>query len=78
MNKFYIRHIKPLIQNTATTAKWVVFASLTGTIVGLVSSAFYFVLTFVNTFREQLQVLNIRQFLFASLSSLTHYYLIYI
>ncbi|MBQ2706557.1 MAG: chloride channel protein [Agathobacter sp.] len=53
MNKFYIQHIKPLIQNTTITAKWVIFGSLTGAIVGLVSSAFYFVLSFVNIVREQ-------------------------
>lgn len=53
MNKFYVRHIRPLIQNTAVTAKWVVFGILTGVAVGLVSSAFYFVLSFVNIIREQ-------------------------
>lgn len=53
MIKFYIRHIKPLIQNTAITAKWVVFGSLTGAIVALVSSAFYYLLTYVNTVREE-------------------------
>jgi len=53
MNKFYIRHLKPLIHNTAITAKWVVFGSLTGALVGFFSSAFYFVLSFVNIVREQ-------------------------
>ncbi len=53
MKKFYIQHIRPLIQNTATTIKWVVFAVVTGTIVGLCSSAFYFVLSFVSIVREQ-------------------------
>ena len=53
MKKIYIRHIKPLIQNIVTTAKWVVFGSITGAIVGLVSAAFYFVLSFVNIVREQ-------------------------
>lgn len=53
MKKFYIQHIRPLIENTAITAKWVVFATLTGIIVGLVSSAFYFVLSFVTIVREQ-------------------------
>lgn len=53
MEKFYVHHIRPLIYNTAITAKWVVFAILTGAIVGFVSSAFYFVLSFVNVIREQ-------------------------
>lgn len=53
MKKFYIRHIKPLIQNTAVTVKWVFFGILTGTIVALVSSAFYFALSFVTIVREQ-------------------------
>jgi len=53
MKKFYIRHIRPLLQNTTITAKWVVFGVLTGAIVGIVSSAFYFVLSFVNIVREQ-------------------------
>lgn len=53
MKKFYIQHIQPLIDNTLVTFKWVVFAILTGTIVGLVSSAFYFVLSFVTIVREQ-------------------------
>ncbi len=53
MKKFYIQHIRPLIQNTAITLKWVVFSIVTGTIVGLISSAFYFVLSFVSIVREQ-------------------------
>lgn len=53
MKKIYIRHIKPLIQNTTTAVKWVIFGSITGAIVGLVSAAFYFVLSFVNIVREQ-------------------------
>ncbi len=53
MKKFYLRHIKPLIENTVITAKWVIFAVLTGAIVGVVSSAFYFVLSFVSIVREQ-------------------------
>lgn len=53
MKKFYVRHILPLLKNTATTAKWVLFASITGAIVGLVSSAFYFVLSYVNGVREE-------------------------
>lgn len=53
MNKFYIQHIRPLIQNTAITTKWVFFGALTGAIVGIVSSAFYFVLSFVTIVREQ-------------------------
>ena len=42
MNKIYIQEIKPLIQNTVITAKWVIFGALTGAIVSLISSAFYF------------------------------------
>lgn len=53
MKKYYERHIHPLIQHTFVTAKWVVFAVLTGSIVSLVSSVFYFVLSFVNIVREQ-------------------------
>lgn len=53
MKKYYIRYVKPLVTNTLITAKWVVFAILTGAVVGLVSSAFYFVLSFVNIVREQ-------------------------
>lgn len=53
MKKFYVRHILPLLKNTATTAKWVLFAVITGAIVGLVSSAFYFVLSYVNGVREE-------------------------
>lgn len=53
MKKFYIRHIRPLLKNTAITAKWVVFGALTGAIVSVVGSAFYFLLSYVNTVREQ-------------------------
>ncbi len=53
MKKFYLLHIKPLLQNTFITAKWVVFGMLTGAIVGLVSSGFYFALSFVTIIREQ-------------------------
>ena len=53
MKKYYERNIRPLLQHTLVTAKWVVFAVLTGSIVSLVSSAFYFVLSFVTIVREQ-------------------------
>ena len=53
MNKFYIQHIRPLIKNTAITAKWVIFGAITGAVVSMVSSAFYFVLSFVTIVREQ-------------------------
>jgi len=53
MQKLYIQHIRPLIENTLITAKWVVFAVLAGAIVSLVGSAFYFVLSFVTIIREQ-------------------------
>lgn len=53
MKKLYVLHLKPVLKNTLTTAKWVVFAVLTGAVVGLVSSAFYYALSFVNTTREQ-------------------------
>lgn len=53
MKKFYLQHIRPLWENTIITAKWVVFAVLTGAIVGIVGSAFYFVLSFVTIVREQ-------------------------
>ncbi|MBQ8626556.1 MAG: hypothetical protein IJ419_10395, partial [Agathobacter sp.] len=52
MKNFYIRQIKPVLMNCLITLKWVVFALLTGTIVGLVSSAFYFLLTLVNDVRQ--------------------------
>lgn len=53
MKKYYIRHVRPLLQNSAITAKWVVFGAITGAIVSLVGSAFYFLLSYVNTVREQ-------------------------
>lgn len=53
MKKIYIQHIRPVMQNTAVTAKWVIFGMLTGTTVAIISSAFYFVLSFVTTLREQ-------------------------
>ena len=53
MNKYYIQNIKPILKNTLITAKWVIFATITGTIVGLVGSAFYFLLSFVTIAREQ-------------------------
>lgn len=53
MKKFYLQNVRPLVQNTITTAKWVVFAAITGSIVGLAGSLFYFVLSFVTIFREQ-------------------------
>lgn len=53
MERFYIRHIRPIIENSFVTFKWVFFAALTGVTVGLVSSAFYFVLSFVTIIREQ-------------------------
>ncbi len=51
MKRFYIQQVKPVLQNCLITLKWVVFALLTGTIVGLVSSAFYFVLGWANETR---------------------------
>lgn len=53
MNKYYIQNIKPILKNTLITAKWVIFATITGTIVGLVGSVFYFLLSFVTIVREQ-------------------------
>ena len=53
MNKYYIQNIKPILKNTLITAKWVIFATITGTIVGLVGSAFYFLLSFVTIVWEQ-------------------------
>ena len=53
MKKFYIQHLNPLIKNTAITAKWVLFSIITGAIVGVISSAFYFSLSFVSIVREQ-------------------------
>ncbi len=51
MKSFYIRQIKPVLINCLITLKWVVFALLTGIIVGLVSSAFYYVLSWTNDVR---------------------------
>ena len=53
MKNFYLRQIKPVLINCIITLKWVIFAILTGTIVGLVSSAFYFLLAYVNDVRTQ-------------------------
>lgn len=53
MKKYYEQHIEPLLRHTLITGKWVVFAVLTGAIVSLISSAFYFVLSFVTIVREQ-------------------------
>ena len=53
MKKYYILHIKPILKNSLTTIKWVIFASITGAVVSLVGSAFYFLLSFVTTYREQ-------------------------
>lgn len=53
MKKFYIRNVQPLVQNTLITVKWVIFAAITGLIVGLAGSIFYFVLSFVTILREQ-------------------------
>lgn len=53
MKKYYIRNIRPLLTNTLVTAKWVVFAAITGAVVSLVGSAFYFLLSFVTIVREQ-------------------------
>lgn len=53
MKRIYIQHIRPLIENTAVTIKWVIFATLTGAIVGLVGSGFYFLLSLVTNVREQ-------------------------
>lgn len=53
MKKIYLRHIRPLVENSLITFKWVIFAAITGAIVSVVSSAFYFVLSFVTLVREQ-------------------------
>ena len=53
MKNYYIQNIKPLLTNTLLTGKWVIFASITGAIVSLVGSAFYFLLSFVTIVREQ-------------------------
>ena len=53
MKNFYIRQIKPVLANCVITFKWVIFAILTGTIVGIVSSAFYYLLVYVNDVRTQ-------------------------
>ena len=53
MKNVYIRHIKPILSNCLITLKWVIFAMLTGSIVGCVSSAFYFLLSYVNTVRQE-------------------------
>ena len=53
MKKVYLRHIRPLVENSLITFKWVIFAALTGAIVSIVGSAFYFTLSFVTIIREQ-------------------------
>ena len=53
MKKVYNQHVKPILRHSLTTFKWVIFAILTGTVVGIFSSAFYFVLSLVNVVREQ-------------------------
>ena len=53
MNKYYIQNIKPILKNTWITLKWVIFATITGAIVSLVGSAFYFLLSFVSIVREK-------------------------
>lgn len=53
MKNFYIRQIKPVLINCFITLKWVIFAILTGSIVGAFSSAFYYLLTFVTDVRMQ-------------------------
>lgn len=53
MKKYYIQNIQPILKNSLVTAKWVVFATITGAIVSLVGSAFYFILSFVTIVREQ-------------------------
>ena len=53
MKNYYIQHLRPILKNTFTTAKWVLFASITGAVVSLVGSAFYYLLAFVTSYREQ-------------------------
>lgn len=53
MKKYYIQNIQPILKNTIITGKWVLFATITGAIVSLVGSAFYFLLSFVTIVREQ-------------------------
>ena len=53
MKNVYIQHIKTILGNSLITLKWVVFAVLTGTLVGCVSSAFYFLLSYVNIVRQE-------------------------
>ena len=53
MKKVYLHHIRPLVENSLITFKWVIFAVLTGAIVSIVGSAFYFTLSFVTIAREQ-------------------------
>ncbi len=52
MKNVYIHHIKPLLMNCLITLKWVIFAVTTGTIVGGVSGAFYYLLSYVNDVRQ--------------------------
>lgn len=53
MKKYYIQNIRPLLKNTLITAKWVVFATITGAVVSLVGTSFYYLLAHVTTVREQ-------------------------
>ena len=53
MKNVYIHHIQSILNNCWITLKWVVFAILTGAIVGCVSSAFYFLLSYVNIVRQE-------------------------
>lgn len=53
MKKYYVQNILPIIKNALITAKWVLFATITGTLVSLVCSAFYHVLSLVGHVREQ-------------------------
>lgn len=53
MKNVYIQHIKSIIGNSLITFKWVLFAILTGSLVGCVSSAFYFLLSYVTSVRQE-------------------------
>lgn len=51
MDNRYIRRIEPAFNSSLITLKWVIFAILSGGIVGLCSSAFFFVLKEVTALR---------------------------
>ena len=53
MNEVLKEKLKQNANNGIVTIKWVVFAIITGAIVGLVGCGFYFSLTFVNIIRNQ-------------------------